>query len=166
MWYSRRIGMGMDDKNKQRVFLSLFFFLSGFCFASWASRIPTIKTNFNYNEAELGTVLLFMPISSLIGLPLSGWLVSRYDSRIPLTASFVLLSIAILGIGLAPSTPMLIVSISLLSFSFRILNIALNTQAIHLQKQFDKKINGSFQTFLQKCYDYWQLTLRTFNFCN
>jgi Sugar phosphate permease len=136
--------MGMDDKNKQRVFLSLFFFLSGFCFASWASRIPTIKTNFNYNEAELGTVLLFMPISSLIGLPLSGWLVSRYDSRIPLTASFVLLSIAILGIGLAPSTPMLIVSISLLSFSFRILNIALNTQAIHLQKQFDKKINGSF----------------------
>ncbi|HEY9487506.1 MAG TPA: MFS transporter, partial [Chryseosolibacter sp.] len=95
----------MDDKNKQRFFLSLFFFLSGFCFASWASRIPTIKTNFNYNEAELGTVLLFMPISSLIGLPLSGWLVSRYDSRIPLTASFVLLSIAILGIGLAPSTP-------------------------------------------------------------
>src|SRR5688500_20254116 len=71
----------MELKNRQRFFLSLFFFLSGFCFASWASRIPTIKTNFGYNEAELGTILLFMPVSSLIGLPFSGWLVSRYDSR-------------------------------------------------------------------------------------
>lgn len=134
----------MDLKNQQRTYLSLFFFLSGFCFSSWASRIPTIKTNFGYNEAELGTILLFMPVSSLIGLPLSGWLVSRYDSRIPLSGGFLLLSFAVLGIGFANTTPLLIASISLLSFSFRILNISLNTQAIHLQKQFNKKINGSF----------------------
>ncbi len=134
----------MDVKNKQRIFLSVFFFLSGFCFSSWASRIPTIKTIFNYNEAELGTVLLFMPVSSLIGLPLSGWLVSKYDSRIPLAWGFLMLSFAIACIGFAPSTVLLVVSISVLSFSFRILNISLNTQAITLQKQFDKKINGSF----------------------
>lgn len=134
----------MDVKSKHRIFLSLFFFLSGFCFASWASRIPTIKTNFGYNEAELGTILLFMPISSLMGLPLSGWLVSRYDSRIPLTGGFLLLSLATISIGFAPTTAWLIASISLLSFSFRILNISLNTQAIHLQKQFERKINGSF----------------------
>lgn len=134
----------MDVKNRQRVFLSLFYFLSGFCFASWASRIPTIKTNFDYNEAELGTILLFMPISSLVGLPLSGWLVSRFDSRIPLAGGFLLLSFGILGIGFSQSTAMLIGSISLLSFSFRILNISLNTQAIHLQKLYEKKINGSF----------------------
>src|SRR5687767_14119327 len=133
----------MDVKNKQRFFLSLFFFLSGFCFSSWASRIPTIKSNFDYNEAELGTILLFMPVSSLIGLPFSGWLVSRYDSRIPLASGFILLSFGILAIGFAPTTPLLVASICLLSFSFRILNISLNTQAIHLQKQFDKKINGS-----------------------
>lgn len=136
--------MRMDLRSRQRVFLGLFFFLSGFVFASWASRIPTIKTTFGYNEAELGTILLFMPISSLLGLPFSGWLVSRYDSRIPLTGGFLLLSVAILGIGFAPATPWLIGAISLLAFSFRILNISLNTQAIHLQKQFDKKINGSF----------------------
>ena len=134
----------MDVIKRQRFFLSLFFFLSGVCFASWASRIPTIKTDFGYNEAELGTILLFMPISSLIGLPFSGWLVSRYDSRVPLTGGFLLLSVSILAIGFASSTALLIGAISLLSFSFRILNISLNTQAIHLQKKFDRKINGSF----------------------
>lgn len=134
----------MDVKKRQRIFLSIFFFISGFCFSSWASRIPTIKNTFDYNEAELGTILLFMPVSSLIGLPLSGWLVSRYDSRIPLVAGFIVLSLAILGIGFAHTTPVLIASISVLAFSFRILNISLNTQAITLQKQFDRKINGSF----------------------
>lgn len=134
----------MDLKNKQRIFLSVFFFFSGFCFSSWASRIPTIKTSFGYNEAELGTVLLFMPVSSLIGLPLSGWLVSKYDSRIPLAWGFLMLSVAIACIGFAPTTISLVASISVLSFSFRILNISLNTQAITLQKQFEKKINGSF----------------------
>lgn len=136
--------IGMDLKERQRFFLGLFFFMSGFVFASWASRIPTIKANFGYNEAELGTILLFMPVSSLIGLPFSGWLVSRFDSRIPLTAGLMVLSLAILAIGFASTTPWLVTAISLLSFSFRILNISLNTQALHLQKQFDRKINGSF----------------------
>jgi MFS family permease len=134
----------MELRHKQRVFLSYYFFLSGVCFSSWASRIPTIKTAFGYNEAELGTILLFMPISSLIGLPISGWLVSKYDSRIPLVFAFILLSVALCGIGLADTTTMLIVSISLFSFSTRILNISVNTQAITLQKKFDKRINGSF----------------------
>jgi MFS family permease len=134
----------MELKQKQRFFLSIFFFLSGVCFATWASRIPTIKSNFGYNEAELGTLLLFMPISSLIGLPISGWLVSRFDSRIPLTAGFILMTLSLTAIGMAPTTFTLILGVCFFSFSMRILNIALNTQSITLQKQFDRKINGSF----------------------
>jgi MFS family permease len=134
----------MEQKHKQRFFLSVFFFLSGICFSTWASRIPTIKSNFNYNDAQLGTILLFMPISSLIGLPISGWLVSRFDSRIPLGFAFVLLSISLGLIGFATHVFVLVSAICLFSFSLRILNISMNTQAITLQKQFDRKINGSF----------------------
>lgn len=134
----------MDLKNKQRFFLSVFFFLSGVCFSTWTSRIPTIKSSFGFNDAELGTILLFMPISSLIGLPLSGWLVSRFDSRKPMTVAIITLSLAMALIGWAPTTFLLIVSVCLFSFSMRILNIAVNTQAVALQKQFDRKINGAF----------------------
>ena len=134
----------MDLKNRQRLFLGAFFFFSGFCFSSWASRIPTIKTTFDFNEAELGTVLLFMPISSLIGLPVSGWLVSKYDSRIPLTAGFIAMSMALCLIGFATTNFALVASLCVFSFCMRIFNIAVNTQAITLQKQFDRKINGAF----------------------
>jgi MFS family permease len=134
----------MDLKNKQRIALSLFFFLSGVCFSSWASRIPTIKSSFGFNDAELGTILLFMPVSSLLGLPVSGWLVSRYESRKPLTVGFFMVTISLLFIGFANTTATLIASICSFSFSTRIFNIAVNTQAITLQKQFVRKINGSF----------------------
>jgi len=60
----------MELKNKQRFALSGFFFLSGICFSSWASRIPNIKDSFGFIEAELGTILLTMPICSLIGIPI------------------------------------------------------------------------------------------------
>jgi MFS family permease len=134
----------MDLKNKQRFFLSVFFFLSGFCFSSWASRIPTIKANFDLNDAELGTVLLFMPVSSLIGLPISGWLVSHFESRKPLLAGFIAQALAIVSVGFSTNIVLLIVSLCLFSFSMRILGIAMNTQAVTLQKQFNRRINGSF----------------------
>ncbi|HSP40277.1 MAG TPA: MFS transporter [Gillisia sp.] len=134
----------MDLKNKQRVSLSLYFFMAGFGFATWASRIPSIKTLFDLNEAQLGNLLLTMPISSLIGLPISGWLVSRFDSRLPLFTSFIFFSLSLAVIGFANNLWFLIAGIFLFSFCMRILNISMNTQSLTLQNSFPKKIIGSF----------------------
>ncbi|UMB61084.1 MFS transporter [Lutibacter sp. A80] len=134
----------MNLKVKQRVALSTYFFLTGLCFATWASRIPTIKTFFNFNEAELGTILLAMPISSMIGLPISGWIISKFNSRKPIIISFLFFSFSLILIGYATTPFVLIVAICIFSFAMRILNIAMNTQSITLQKQFKKKIVSSF----------------------
>ena len=134
----------MESIENQRISLSLYFFMAGFSFATWASRIPTIKMDFELNEAQLGNLLLAMPVSSLLGLPISGWLVSRFDSRFPLQISFVLFVLSLTVIGIAESLLGLIIGISLFSFCMRILNIAMNTQSLSLQKSFEKKIIGSF----------------------
>ncbi len=134
----------MEIKYQQRVYLSVFFFLSGFSFASWASRIPTIKDIFHYNDAELGTILLVMPLGSLMGLPLSGWLVSRFDSRVPILFAILIHVFAIFVVGFAGNTLTLVIPLCLYAFSMRVLNISMNTQALTLQKTSDKKINGSF----------------------
>ena len=134
----------MNADSRQRVSLSVFFFLLGFGFASWASRIPSIKTNFDFNEAELGNLLLTMPISSMIGLPISGWLASRFNSRVPLFASFMVFAISLAGIGYASTLAHLVIAVAVLSFSMRIANISVNTQSLALQKLRTKKIIGSF----------------------
>jgi MFS family permease len=137
----------MISKTKHRIFLSLSFFLAGFSFSTWASRIPTIKMAFDFNDAELGSILLAMPIGSLLGLPISGWLVSRYNSRVPLTVGYALNTVALALIGFTHSVPALVVAVLLFSFTTRIFNISVNTQAITLQNQFEQKIMGSFHGF-------------------
>ena len=87
----------METKSLQRIALSSYFFLSGLCFSTWASRIPTIKDRFNLNDAELGSVLLVMPLSALVGTVASGWLVSKFDSRQPLVVSFLFFALALNG---------------------------------------------------------------------
>ncbi|MPR36288.1 MFS transporter [Salmonirosea aquatica] len=134
----------MELRGKQRIFLSVFFFISGFAFSTWASRIPTIKTFYGFNDAEMGSVLLAMPVSSLIGLPISGWLISRFDSRIPLAVAFGINSLALACIGLAHTPMLLLITISVFAFTMRIFSIAVNTQTITLQKYYQKKIIGSF----------------------
>lgn len=134
----------MESKVKQRISLSMYFFMAGFGFATWASRIPTLKENFDFNEAELGNLLLVMPVSSLIGLPISGWLVSRFDSRLPLLVAFIGFGLALAFIGYSDNLYVLVGAVFLFAFSMRVLNISMNTQSITLQKSFVKKILGSF----------------------
>lgn len=121
--------------------------MSGLSFSTWASRIPTIKSAFDFNEATLGTILLALPIGSLIGLPISGWLVSRFNSRVPLAIGFGLNAIALTMIGFATSTLTLVIAVMVFAFTMRIFNISVNTQGITLQKFYDKKIIGSFHGF-------------------
>ena len=133
----------MEIHTKERISLSTYFFISGICFSSWASRIPTLKMYFDLNEAELGNLLLLMPISSLLGLPFSGWLVSKFNSRKPLIFSFIGSVSSLTAIGFSNSITQLTIAILVFAFCVRILNIAINTQSVALQKKFTKKIIGS-----------------------
>ncbi len=133
----------MATNQRHRISLSTYFFLSGLCFASWASRIPTIKDFFNLNDAQLGTILLVMPLAALIGTVASGWLVSKFDSRGPLLVSFVCFALALIGISLVRTTFLLVLMLALFSIAMRVLNIAMNAQSITLQGKFDKKIIGA-----------------------
>lgn len=134
----------MPSANRQRAFIGLIFFSIGLGFASWASRIPNIKANFQLNDAELGSLLILMPISSLISLPFSGWLVSKFNSRNPLIFSIGLNALSLMLVGSAHSLIVLAIGISLFSFSTRTLNLSINTQGVTLQKQFSKNILGTF----------------------
>ncbi|MDN3593710.1 MFS transporter [Zunongwangia endophytica] len=134
----------MEIKHKQRIALSICFFISGISFSTWASRIPSIKEMYDLSEAQLGSLLLVMPFGNIIGLPISGWLVSKFDSRSPLFAGIVLISLALSGIGWSTNIYTLMVCMFFFAFAMRIMNISMNTQSISLQKSYLRKIIGSF----------------------
>lgn len=129
---------------KHRIALSAYFLLSGICFSSWASRIPTLKTNYNLSEEDLGNLLMIMPASAIIGIPLSGWLVAKFDSRIPMQISSIAFILSLFSLSWGFSIAGIIVSLVFFSISLRVINISINTQSISIQQKFEKKIIGSF----------------------
>ena len=99
---------------------------------------------FNFSEADLGNLLLVMPIASLIGLPISGWMVSKFSSRNPLVLSMLFFAASLFVVGYTTNIVALVIAVAVFSFCMRIINIFMNTQTITLQKKFKRKIIGSF----------------------
>ncbi len=129
---------------KNRASISLLFFLCGINFASWATRIPDFKEKLHLTDSALGTILLGLPIGSLISLPLAGWLITKYESKwICLTA--IVMYIFIMPIlGYSPNSLGLFIALFLFGMAGDILNIAMNTQVVTLEKRMNQQIMSSF----------------------
>ncbi|MBD8080560.1 MFS transporter [Cellulosimicrobium arenosum] len=53
------------------------FFCNGFNFATWASRLPAVRDQLGFAEAEMGLLLLSIAVGSILAMPLSGLVVER-----------------------------------------------------------------------------------------
>jgi MFS family permease len=131
----------------RRIVLSGFFFFTGICFASWASRIPDVKMQLGLNDAEFGGMLLFLPLGSFIGSPISGSLTSLYGSNRMLKIAAVLYPIALIMLGLATNTWQLGICLFFFGMAGNLYNVSVNTQAVVLAKTFEKSIISTFHGF-------------------
>ena len=130
--------------NRVRLATSLFFFGMGFCFATWASRIPDIKLMLHLSEAGLGTLLFALPIGQLVGMPISGKIVTKYGSRQISIIGLLLYAFSLILLGLATVKWELAIGLFLFGFFANFCGIAINTQGVYTQQLFDKPIVGSF----------------------
>lgn len=127
-----------------RIALSIFFFVQGLIFASWASRIPDIKLKFHLNDAELGSLLFALPAGQMAGMALSGYLVSRFGSRLMLLIGVVMYPGMLILLGAAPTLPLLVTALTIFGLCANLINIAANTQAISVEALYRKSIMASF----------------------
>lgn len=130
--------------NRVRLATSLFFFGMGFCFATWASRIPDIKSMLQLSEAGLGTLLFALPVGQLVGMPFSGRIVAKYGSRNIVIMALPVYAFCLTLLGLATVKWQLALGLFLFGFFGNFCNIAVNTQGVYTQQLFDKPIMGSF----------------------
>lgn len=98
-------------KKRIRIAVALFYFCMGLCFATWASRIPDIKTALNLGDAALGTILFALPVGSFLMMPLSGKLVTHFGSRKVIRFAVPGYTLCMTNLGLA-TLVLLIVSLN------------------------------------------------------
>jgi len=116
----------------------------GFCFASWASRIPDIKARLQLTEAELGSILLALPVGQLLMMPISGRLVTKYSSRTILSFSILLYAVELTNIGWASQPWQLALALFVFGVVGNMSNISVNTQGVLAEKLYERPIMTSF----------------------
>lgn len=127
-----------------RLAVGTLFFLQGLCFASWASRIPSIQQQLAISDALLGVILFALPLGSMISLVFSGAVVTRYGSKKVAVNAILLYSLLLPAIGFSMNIPLLITSLILFGAAGNLSNIAINTQAVHVEARYGKNIMASF----------------------
>jgi len=127
-----------------RIAAAIFFFISGFGYATWASRIPTIKQQLHLNDAQLGTVLFALPIGLMLTMPITSRLLSYYSSRGIMLIGSVFLSVVLVFIGFSNSMWQLIVALFFFGSARNMMTLSINTQGVAVQALYSKSIMATF----------------------
>lgn len=130
--------------NRIRWAVSMFYFGMGLCFATWASRIPDIKTALHLSEGDLGSILFALPLGQLVIMPFSGKLVARFGSNRILIFALSLYVFSMTNLGLAVSAWQLSLGLFVFGIFGNLSNIAVNTQGVYTEVLFKKTIMSSF----------------------
>ena len=118
-----------------RIAINCVFFINGLLFANWAARIPQIQDYFNLDYKQMGTVLLASAIGSVVGMPTAGFIINKYGSRkiTLLAATAYIFSIPLYM--LSPNYYILILGFLFMGYSVGMLDVAMNDQAVEIEKR-------------------------------
>jgi MFS family permease len=120
------------------------FFLNGFVFGSWASRIPAVRDHVGLSDGELGLALACGAIGSIVAMPFAGGRAARIGSRRATRVALGLLCVAAGVVALAPS---LIVLCGLLFFMCAAMgscDVTMNAHGVAVERSYGRAILASF----------------------
>ncbi|MRS62938.1 MFS transporter [Larkinella terrae] len=134
----------LHSPRRIRFSIAGFFFISGFGFATWASRIPSLQQQLQLNEAELGAVLFALPLGLILTLPITGMLIGRFSSRVMMLVGAVFLNLILVLLGQVEQTWQLALVLFCFGAARNQLSISVNAQSIGVQALYERSILTSF----------------------
>jgi len=127
--------------------VSTFFAVVGFISAGWIARIPALTDKLDLDTAQLGSLLLFIAIGSILAFQFIGRLIERYGSdRTTFLFSLGFVTALVL-LALSPSAVVLAATLFLYGFTFGSTDVAMNAQGVTVEHMLKKPIMGSLHGY-------------------
>ncbi len=130
-----------------RIAVKIAFFLNGFIYANWGSRLPRIQEQYGADNGTIGIVLLAMSLGAVAAMPFTGWAIIKNGSRrITLFALIFYCSV----VPLIPFMPGIVALIALylaMGIVTGMLDVAMNAQAVMIERLYQRPIMTSFHAF-------------------
>lgn len=134
----------LQPRRRRRLITAIYFFLSGIITASWSSRIPDVQQKLQLDDAVWGSVLFALPVGLVTGLLLSSWLIARFGTSVLMVLGCIVSCTLLAGLGFAGERVQLMITLFLFGGVRTILNMAMNTQSVEVQRLYDKPIVSTF----------------------
>jgi MFS family permease len=129
---------------RARIAASAAFFLDGFTFANWVTRIPAVQEQLHLRNATLGVALLMTSLGALLTMPIIGRLIARHGSRLVTTLAVGGFGASLVLPGLAGGSVSLAAALFVFGCGFGAVNVAINSQAVSVERRYRIPIMGSF----------------------
>jgi MFS family permease len=140
------------SKNKQsktellwgRIAAKTVYFMLGVGSGTFAANIPRIKENLDLTPGALGLALLCCSLGGFVAMQFAAPLIRRLGLRLLLSILAPLFPLILILIALSGNFVMLVLAFALFGGLTSIAGIAINAQAIDIEKAYAKAIMSSF----------------------
>ena len=132
------------ELRRARLAVFAVFGVCGLITSLWSTSLPATNARLHLGETRLGIVLLATGAGAVAVMPLTGWLCDRLGSRVVLRAGAPLSALCLIGPALAPGFPALLATAFVLGAGIGSLDVAMNAQAIAVERQYERSIMASF----------------------
>jgi MFS family permease len=127
-----------------RFAVATAFFVNGAVQANWVTRIPAVQEELGLSAGALGTALLGLPVGLVAIVPVTGWLVARFGSRLVTRFSAPLYCLTLVLPALAPNLTLLFLALAAFGAGAGALDVAMNAHGVAVERHYGRPILSSF----------------------
>jgi fucose permease len=128
--------------------VALVFVLNGFCFSSFVSRVPDVRSTLELSNGRLGLLLLAISAGSVLALPSAGRVIARLGPagavRLGAGSTAGGLTLAAVSIGVFSSAPAAAVGLFLYGVGTGVWDVAMNVDGAAVERHLGRTIMPRF----------------------
>ena len=133
-----------ETPRNARIADSVVFGVLGIVFATWAVRIPAVRSTVGASSGDIGLALLGLACGSIVGLVTGGWLVSHHGGRRIIRIGLPVYCLSLLSIALVSDLGALVATLLVFGFGKGLTDVAANAQGMRIERGYPGQIMGSF----------------------
>ena len=131
-----------------RTAVFTIFFVVGLGFATWASRLPSVKLILGIDDFGVGVLLFVSGGAGIIGLSLANIVVARWGARRGMLFSITVFSVGVVLIGVgvqfAQSYALTAVGLGLMGLGMSVTDVMMNVEAAAVERAFERTLMPLF----------------------
>lgn len=129
---------------REQTATRLTFFLVGLVQGAWAPLVPFARVRLGINDSELGLLLLCLGLGSMIAMPVTGALTSRFGCRRAIVPAGLLFILTLPALAYLGTWTGMAIALAVFGATIGTVDVAMNLQAVVVEREARRPMMSGF----------------------